>query len=148
MRTLAMFIDDAGTVRQVLQQQLDQQRRCRVILVACPPRLTHHASRFLTSACRAQFRQRWSRNLFAQLQPLWAAAPAGTVETIVANARPDEMLRRLREVHGPALQVVDARRARLDIGGEDGRRLGDPLDDTAAPGGEAVSGLPVRRFVG
>lgn len=114
MRQVALFIDDAATARLALQPLMQSSEPGRVILVACAPKLTHHVGRFLNHASRDQFRQRWARDLFAELQPLWSLAPRGTVETMIAKAPVDVMVQRMRVRYGSELVAMDARRAGLD----------------------------------
>ena len=84
MKTVALFIDDAAAARLALQPLMQSQAAGRLILVACAPKLTRHVGRFVSNAGREQYRQRWARDLFTELQPLWSVAPRGTVETMVA----------------------------------------------------------------
>ncbi len=114
MKTVALFIDDAGAARQALQPLLQPTRgAARLILVACAPRLTRHAGRFVSHAGREQYRQRWARELFTELQPLWAAASRGTVETMVAKVPPEVIVQRLKLREGSELLAIDARKAGL-----------------------------------
>jgi hypothetical protein len=113
-RTVALFIDDAAAARLALQPLLQSSHPAHVILVACAPKLTHHVGRFLTNASREQYRDRWARDLFGELQPLWSVAPRGTVETMVARAPLEVMVQRMRVRLGSELVAVDARRAGLE----------------------------------
>lgn len=113
-RTVALFIDDVAAARLALQPLLQSSHPAHVILVACAPKLTHHVGRFLTHASREQYRDRWARDLFGELQPLWSLAPRGTVETLVARAPLDVMVQRMRVRLGTDLVAVDARRAGLE----------------------------------
>lgn len=114
MRTLILFIDDAATARLALEPLLRAPDPGRVILVACAPRLTHHAGRFVSQAGREQYRARFARELFGELQPLWSNAARGTVETAVAKAPLEVVAQRLRVRLGTELTAVDARRAALE----------------------------------
>ena len=114
MRQVALFIDDAAAARLALQPLMQTAEPGRVVLVACAPKLTHHVGRFVNHASREQFRQRWARELFAELQPLWASAPRGAVETLVAKAPVDVMVQRMRVRYGTDLVAMDARRAGLE----------------------------------
>ena len=109
-RTVALFIDDAAAARLALQPLLQSSHPAHVILVACAPKLTHHVGRFLTHASREQYRDRWARDLFGELQPLWSLAPRGTVETLVARAPLDVMVQRMNSVTPRVGQV-----ARLEL---------------------------------
>jgi len=113
MRTIALFVDDASTARLALRPLLAAASPSRVILVACAPRLTRHVGRWLNQASRDQYRQRWARELFAQLQPLWGASPRGTIETLVAAGRLETQVARLRQQIGNDLVTIDARGVRF-----------------------------------
>jgi hypothetical protein len=112
MSTIALFVDDASVARQALAPLLSAQLSQRLILVACAPKMNLHIGRWLTSAAKEQNRQRWARELFGELQPLWSGAAAGTVETMVAKAPVPAEVFRLRQRIGTQLVTIDARRAR------------------------------------
>ena len=114
MKTVALFIDDADAARMALQPLMQSRDAGRLILVACAPRLTRHVGRFVSHAGREQYRQRWARDLFTELQPLWSVAPRGTVETMVAKAPPEVVVQRLKLHEGSELLAIDARKAALE----------------------------------
>jgi hypothetical protein len=114
MKTIALFIDDADAARLALQPLMQSREAGRVILVACAPKLSRHVGRFVSHAGREQYRQRWARDLFSELQPLWSVAPRGTVETMVAKAPPEVIVQRLKIHQGSDLLAIDARKAGLD----------------------------------
>ena len=114
MPTIALFIDDAEAARLALRPILQSRDARRVILVACAPKLTRHVSRFVSQAGREQYRQNWARDLFSELQPLWSAAPRGTIETMIAKAPPDVIVQRMRVQVGTDLLAIDARKAGLE----------------------------------
>lgn len=114
MKTVALFIDDAAAARLALQPLMQSRDAGRLILVACAPKLTRHVGRFVSHAGREQYRQRWARDLFTELQPLWSVAPRGTVETMVAKAPPEVIVQRLKLHEGSELLAIDARKAGLE----------------------------------
>jgi hypothetical protein len=114
MRSVALFIDDAAAARLALQALMQAPEPGHVVLVACAPKLTHHVGRFVSHAGREQYRQRWARELFSELQPLWSMAPRGTVETTIAKAPLDVVVQRMRVRFGTDLVAIDARRAGLE----------------------------------
>lgn len=114
MRTIALFIDDAAAARIALQPLMQSRDPGHVILVACAPKLTRHVGRFVSNAGREQYRQRWARELFAELQPLWSLLPRGTVETMIAKAPPEVIVQRMKVHEGSDLLAIDARRAGLE----------------------------------
>lgn len=113
MRTIALFVDDASTARLALRPLLAAQDPGRVIVVACAPKLTRHVGRWLNNAAREQYRQRWSRELFSELQPLWAKAPRGTVETLAVHGPLEAMAQGLRQKIGADLVPIDVRTSRF-----------------------------------
>jgi hypothetical protein len=129
MRHVALFIDDAAAARLALQPLMQSADPDRVVLVACAPKFSHHVGRFLTHAHRDQYRQRWARELFAELQPLWAAAPRGAVETMVAKAPIDVMVQRMRVRYGTDLIAMDARRAGLEHAREGAKPASGPAPE-------------------
>lgn len=117
MRTIALFIDDAAAARLALQPLLQGRDSGRVVLVACAPKLSRHVGRFVSHTGREQFRQRWARDLFTELQPLWAKAPRGAVETLVAKAPPEVVMQRMKVQQGTQLVAIDARKSTLEQAG-------------------------------
>lgn len=114
MRTIALFIDDAAAARIAMQPLIQSRAAGRVVLVACAPKLSRHVGRFVSNAGREQYRQRWARELFTELQPLWATAPRGTVETMIAKAPLEVILQRMKVHEGTDLLAIDARKAALE----------------------------------
>jgi hypothetical protein len=114
MKTVALFIDDAESARLALQPLLQSRDAGRVVLVACAPKLSRHVGRFVSNAGREQYRQRWARDLFSELQPLWSMAPRGTVETVVAKAPLEVVVQRMKVQEGTGLVAIDARRTALE----------------------------------
>jgi len=125
MRTIALFVDDASSARLALRPLLAAENPGRVILVACAPRLSRHIGRWLNQASRDQYRQRWARELFSELQPLWSKAPRGSIETMTLQGPLQPLAQRLREQLGTDLVSIDLRAARL------GQR-GEPLESGGA----------------
>ncbi len=114
MPTIALFIDDVAAARMALRPLMQSRDAGRVILVACAPKLTRHVSRFVSHAGREQYRQRWARELFSELQPLWAVAPRGTIETMIAKAPLETIVQRMKVQEGSDLLAIDARKASLE----------------------------------
>jgi hypothetical protein len=115
MRTIALFIDDAATARMALQPLIQSADTGRLLLVACAPKLSRHVGRYVSHAGREQYRQRWARELFTELQPLWSTAPRGTVETMIAKAPPEVVVQRMKVHDGSRLLAIDARKAALEL---------------------------------
>ena len=142
MRTIALFVDDVASARLALRPLLASEQPGRVILAACAPKLTRHVGRWLSHASREQYRERWARDLFADLQPLWSRAPRGTVETLTVRGPLQPAVQKLRQQIGSDLVAIDARSTRL--GGR--QDAFDPAADNAArqwvvPAAAVTSGL-------
>ena len=138
MKTVALFIDDADAARLALRPLMQSTGGgARLILVACAPKLTRHAGRFVSHAGREQYRQRWARELFTELQPLWSVASRGTVETMVAKAPPEVIVQRLKLREGSELLAIDARKAGLQ----------PARDDPESPARQAARRWLVPAFV-
>lgn len=78
------------------------------ILVACPPRMTKHISRWLSNSARENWRRKWSDNLFAQMVPALKAR-GDVVIPQVAKGVLTTLTAQLLVQH-PGARVMDARR--------------------------------------
>lgn len=142
MRTIALFVDDVASARLALRPLLASEQPVRVIVAACAPKLTRHVGRWLNNASREQYRQRWARELFSELQPLWSKAPRGTVETLTVRGALQPTAQKLRQRHGTDFIAIDARSPQP--GGR--QDAFDPLADNEArqwvvPAAAVTSGL-------
>ena len=81
------------------------------ILVACPPHLTRHASRWISPAALESWRAKWADTVFAQLVPT-LKTQGDTVTTVVAHGDLVALTRQLQLEHGVA-HVMDARRPKF-----------------------------------
>jgi hypothetical protein len=81
------------------------------VLVACPPRLTRHAGKWLTRSALHNWRVKWSEALFAGITPA-LQAQGDHVTLVVANGSLIELTRELQFKHGMA-RVLDARRPKF-----------------------------------
>ena len=65
-----VYVDESEHALQVLQpllERADQRRPVQWLLVACPPRVTHHASKWVTKSARDSWRGKWADKLL----PAW-----------------------------------------------------------------------------
>ena len=111
MDKLIVFVDDPAHALRVLQPWLaaDPQRLPRQwILVACPPRVTHHVSKWVTHSARESWRGKWANRLFAQLVPELQVL-GDQVLTTTGKNNPTGQVDALLLEHGQA-RVIDARR--------------------------------------
>ena len=81
------------------------------ILVACPPRMTKHISRWLSHSARENWRRKWSDNLFSQIVPVLQSG-GDAVQSVVAKGELIALTAKLVAQH-PGARVMDARREHL-----------------------------------
>lgn len=113
MDRIALFVDNAEHAAAILRPLLQgAQTPSRVVLIACPPRLTRRIGKWVSHANREHWRAHWSQKLFDALRPLFAGA-ATEVVTEIGQMPPASMVPRLRETHGTDLKIFDARRPKL-----------------------------------
>lgn len=111
MEKIAVFVNDATHARHILQPMLQGGQDAHWLLVACPPVFSRHLGRFTSRAARAQWRERWSQEVFTELEPLLKAG-GGVVEKLVARRPLEEVSARLVARLG-AVRLLDARRSHL-----------------------------------
>jgi hypothetical protein len=113
MDKIIVYVDDASYALHQLQPMEGGQSSGSThwILVACPPRMTRHISKWVNHSARQNWRAKWSEKLFADLTPVLQAR-GDTVVATVAQGPLVEMTRKLIETHGAA-RVLDARRPKF-----------------------------------
>ncbi|WP_332777971.1 hypothetical protein [Polaromonas sp.] len=114
MDTIIVYIDDAAYALHMLQPMLppDKARNpARWIVVGCPPRVTHHASKWVTNSARESWRGKWAEKVFEQIVPT-LQAQGDTVITRLARSPLCELTDSLIKEHGAA-RVLDARRPKF-----------------------------------
>jgi len=124
METIAVFINDAGHARHILQPMLRAQGPTHWILVACAPRLTRHIGRWLSNAARQQWRERWAAELFADIEPDLKMRSGSSVEKLLAKRPLTQLSARLESRRG-GVRLLDARRPRFG-------KYDEPLTETQA----------------
>jgi hypothetical protein len=112
MEKIAVFVNDAEHARHILQPLLQGGAPTHWIVVACAPTLTRHIGRWVSNAARQQWLERWSAELYAQIEPGLRECPGSRVEKMLARRPLTEVCARLRERHGQ-VRLLDARRPRL-----------------------------------
>ena len=111
MQKIAVFVNDAEHARGVLQPLLQAGEPTHWIVVACMPTLTRHIGRWVSNAARRQRVERWSEELFAQLEPSLRTPAGNRVDRVLAQRQLHHTVVRLQQVEGP-LRLLDARRPR------------------------------------
>ena len=113
VHTLIVYLDDARHALQTLGSAPDPAGvAAHWILVACPPRMTRHLSKWVNQRQREQWRNRWAEKQFSLLRP--ALQTRGhRISTVLADAPLPEFTRALRAREGPS-EVLDLRRPKFD----------------------------------
>jgi hypothetical protein len=114
MDNIIVYLDDAAYALQLLQPMLatnGAQTPTRWILVGCAPRITHHASKWMTQSARQSWRGKWAEKVFSQLVPV-LGKEGHTVLTEMAQATLHQQTESLVKMHGSA-RVLDARRPKF-----------------------------------
>lgn len=114
MDKIIVYLDDAAHALQQLAPMTSGgagEAGTLWILVACPPRVTRHISRWVTHSARENWRKGWCEGQFTQIAPALRAS-GGSVMTLIAHEPLVGQTDRLLEAHGPA-RVLDARRERF-----------------------------------
>lgn len=112
MEKIAVFVNDAGYARHLLQPMLQGAGPTHWVLVGCAPRLSRHIGRWLSHSARQQWRERWAAELFAALEPALTVQPGSKVEKQLA-ARPLIEVSAQLEARLHSVRLLDARRPRL-----------------------------------
>ena len=115
MDKIIVYVDDAEYAQHQLvpmEGNLPGQRQpTHWVLVACPPRMTRHISKWVNHTARENWRNKWAEKLFAQITP-GLQALGDKVTPVLSHGPLLEMTRELLEKHGAA-RVLDARRPKF-----------------------------------
>lgn len=112
MEQIAVFINDAGYARRIVQPMLAGRSAARWIVVACPPALPRYIGRWLSRPARALWRERWAAELFLETRPLFRQPGVLLVAEVIAADRLSAYCGDLQQRFG-TLRLLDARRQRL-----------------------------------
>lgn len=125
MEHIAAFVNDEAHARRIVEPLLATEVAAHPwTVVLCPPQMTHRIGKWLSERQRRHWRQKWSKDLQAKLEPMFGAVPHDRLEWVCASSRMTQTTAALRKRHGAALRIVDLRR----------RQVGDHL-----PGVEPAS---------
>ncbi|MCW7538981.1 hypothetical protein OOT46_14135 [Aquabacterium sp. A7-Y] len=108
MKKIVVLLDDPAHAQQHLAARLGDVQGGRCVLVACAPRLTHRASKWMSHGSREHWRSKWAAKLFSQMQP-WLAQRGVDAEPQVAKGPLQELMDELRPD-----RLIDVRRPKLD----------------------------------
>mgnify|MGYP006282637951 CR=1 FL=1 len=111
MEKMIVVLDDvAYALQQLLPMRVNGIATCWV-LVACPPRLTRHASRWVSRAARDAWRAKWSEDLLDKVEAV-LLKPGDTSRRFEAKGNLADFTQSIQRETGPA-RVLDARRPKL-----------------------------------
>lgn len=115
MDKIIVYVDDAEYAQHQLapmrSKDSGQPEPTHWIVVACPPRMTRHISKWVNHTARQNWRTKWAEKLFAQVTA-GLEAQGHQVTRVLANGPLLGMTRELLHTHGPA-RVLDARRPKF-----------------------------------
>ena len=117
MDTLIVYMDETAHALKILTPMVTaspDRAPMRWILVACTPRVTRHASKWVTHNARQSWRSKWADKAFEQIVPL-LQTKGDDVVTQIARGPLCEFTDSLQARHAGA-RVLDARRPKF---GED-----------------------------
>jgi hypothetical protein len=112
MEKIAVFINDAAHAQHILQPMLQDDRPTHWVLVATPPKLTRHIGRWVSATARQAWVERWSTELFAELEPVLRQCAGSRVEKVLAKRPLVDVSKRLQDRLAP-VRLLDARRPRV-----------------------------------
>ena len=136
METIIVYVDEAEWALQQLAPMActEGAPASRWVLVACPPRMAHHVSKWLTHSARKAWREKWSGAIFAQVEPILRKRGHSTVR-VIAKGPLTELTHELVRQHA-AVHVLDARRPKF------GQPLAPVSEEQAPRGGKGQWEVP------
>jgi hypothetical protein len=130
-----VYVDEVEHALQVLRPVVEaagQRQPVQWLLVACPPRVTHHASKWVTHSARESWRGKWSEKVFSRLVPVLKAS-GDDVLPLMGKSNLVSQTESLMRTHGAA-RVLDARRPKF------GQAM-EPVTATQAPEPQGAMGI-------
>lgn len=140
MEKIAVFVNDAEHALHIVQPMLQGTAPTHWIIVATPPTLTRHIGRWVSHSARQQWLERWSTELFAQLEPVLRAVPGSKVEKMMVKRPLVEVSERLQARLG-SLRFLDARRPKVG-------KTDEPISAGQPAGAQAQWAYPVAATAG
>ncbi len=140
MENIIVVLDDAAhALNQVLPMR-KSEGATHWIVVACPPRLTRHISRWVNQGSRNAWRKRWAQELLAKVQPELTRS-GDTCELRLLDDKLSDMTEGLQKEFALA-RVLDARRPKVgqDLEPATASQPTGPSSSWVLPGGTAALG--------
>jgi hypothetical protein len=143
MENIIVVLDDA---EHALNQVLPMRKEgvsTHWILVACPPRLTRHISRWVNQGSRNAWRKRWSQELLSKVQPE-LVRNGDTCELRLLSGKLSDLTESLQKEFALA-RVLDARRPKVgqDLEPATANQPSGPSTTWVLPGGTAALGAMI-----
>ncbi|MEP6723533.1 MAG: hypothetical protein ABJA77_18980 [Variovorax sp.] len=137
MEKIIVYVDDAAYAREHIAQLLPAESIAggahHWVLVACPPRMTHRISKWVSHSARENWRAKWFSKALSELTPT-LCRPGDQLTPLLANGRLTELTQQLKLEHGAA-RVIDARRPKIGVDME-------PVAQDVPPAGHSGWALP------
>ena len=111
MDKIIVYVDDAAYALGQLEPMLLTGRRTQWVVVACAPRMTRNAGKWVPQSARDNWRRQWADAALATLAPALQSR-GDSVEVVVASGPLHSVTERLTGEHGPA-RILDARRPKF-----------------------------------
>ncbi len=143
MENIIVVLDDAAhALNQVLPMR-KSEGATHWIVVACPPRLTRHISRWVNQGSRNAWRKRWAQELLAKVQPELTRS-GDTCELRLLDGKLSDMTEGLQKEFALA-RVLDARRPKVgqDLEPATASQPTGPSSSWVLPGGTAALGAMI-----
>jgi len=141
MENIIVVLDDAEYALKMLEPMKDGGHTTQWILLVCPPRLTRHIGRWVSTATREAWRNKWGLELVQRLKPALADGDDRLQWRLAKGALVDQTRRLQSEF--TTHRVLDARRPRLGQD-HDPVTAGQPVEHNSQwslPGGVAAMGV-------
>ncbi|MES2978078.1 MAG: hypothetical protein V4731_06625 [Pseudomonadota bacterium] len=113
MENIIVYVDDTAYARQLLQSMTAEGEASptRWILLGCAPRMTHHASKWVTQRARESWRGKWAEKTFPELVPLLQKEGDHVMTRLAKPVLASQTQELIKEL-GTA-RVLDARRPKF-----------------------------------
>lgn len=108
MQKIAVFVNDVAHAKHILQPMVSNQGMTHWVLVACPPRLTRHIGRWVSRSAQEQWMERWSAEIFPELESLLNQRSGNKVEKMLAKRPLTDVTKKLEQRLG-SVSFLDAR---------------------------------------
>jgi len=113
METFIAFIDDGEYAVQSMIPMLHSTTQAKWILVACPPKLNRHSSKWITQKAMKRWQSNWSQKCLQSLIEL-LNTKKDTYITRTANGSLIDLSTQLKTEYQPS-RILDWRRPKLGV---------------------------------